>query len=79
MSESSWGNEPSEPIVTETPTRVKWFVMLAQSLEEIESAYLMGQIDRDEFENQLRELDGKLGIVGLALASRPWIKNTARM
>lgn len=72
-----WEEQNQEPIITETPTRVKWFIMLAQSLEEIEAAYIMGQIDRDEYENQLRDLDGKLGIVGLSLANKPWIKQAA--
>jgi hypothetical protein len=65
-----------EPIVTETPTRVKWFIMLAEALEGIESAYIMGNIDRSEYESQLQELDGKLGIIGLALATKPWVKQT---
>jgi hypothetical protein len=73
---NEWQPQTQEP---EMPTRVKWFIMLAQSMEEIEAAYIMGQIDRDEYENQLRDLDGKLGIIGLSLAIKPWIKNATRL
>jgi hypothetical protein len=72
-----WEEHGPETIVTTTPTRIKWFIMLGQSLEEIEAAYIMGQIDRDEFEKQLQDLDGKLSIIGLALASKPWLKTSA--
>jgi hypothetical protein len=61
------------------PTRVRWFVMLGQTLEEIEAAYIMGQIDRDEYEAQLRDLDAKLGILGLSLANKPWLKAASRV
>ena len=74
-----WQPAPAENVTPEPPTRAKWFVMLAESQEQIESAYIMDHIDRDEFERQLRDLDAKLAIVGLTLVVKPWVKNTTRM
>lgn len=53
------------------PSRIKWFIMLAEAMEQIESAYIMDQIDRPEYEKQMSDLDAKLGIIGLALSNRP--------
>jgi hypothetical protein len=57
-------------------TRSKWFVMLAEKQEQIESAYIMDQISQDEFYEQLKDLDAKLAIVGLTLVTKPWMKGT---
>jgi hypothetical protein len=76
----TWEPPQVDGITPEKPaSRVAWFIMLAEKQEQIESAYIMDHIDRAEFENQLRDLDAKLAIVGLTLMVKPWVKNTARM
>ena len=64
---------------TPEPLRTRWAVMLVQALDQIEEKYILGTIDRAEYEAQLQDLDGKLSIVGLALASKPWAKNANRL
>lgn len=54
--------------------RIRWATMLAEALEQIEEKYILGSIDRAEYHSQLAELDDKLGIIGLSLASKPWLK-----
>jgi hypothetical protein len=46
-------------------------ISLVAAIEQVESAYLSGSIDHSEFAAQMRELDDKLAIVGLALAIKP--------
>lgn len=77
--DDQWQAAPPENVTPEPMSRAKWFVMLAETQEQIESAYIMDHISRDEFENQLRDLDAKLAIVGLTLVVKPWVKNAARM
>lgn len=74
-----WERPQVDGISDKPASRVAWFIMLAEKQEQIESAYIMDHIDRTEFENQLRDLDAKLAIVGLTLMVKPWVKNTARM
>ena len=61
-----------------TSLRTKWMVMLAEALEQVEARYIMAEIDAEEYHAQLKELDGKLAIIGLSLASKPWINSGAK-
>lgn len=71
MTDTEWQEERNLPAPV---SRGQMFTMLMSALEQIETAYVMGGIDRAEYLSQLEELDGKLGIVGLTLAIKPWIK-----
>jgi hypothetical protein len=45
---------------------------LLDAREQANNAYLAGQIDAPEWTEQLKEIDKKLHVVGLALTNRPW-------
>lgn len=45
---------------------------LLTSLEQNDAAYLAGETDRDKWIEISREIDNKLAVAGLRLASRPW-------
>jgi hypothetical protein len=60
--------EPENP---EFSPRARWLIMLGSALEQIEEKFIMGNIDRDEYNAQLQDLDAKLAIVGLTLVNKP--------
>lgn len=56
----------------EESPRVKAVKGLLTSLEQNDSAYLAGEIDREKFAETAREIDNRLAVAGLRLAARPW-------
>jgi hypothetical protein len=47
-------------------------VQLLEAAEQANSAYLGSRIEREEWAEQLKDIDAKLRVVGIALTNRPW-------
>lgn len=70
-------SEWQEQTPVQETIRTRWTIMLSQALEQIEEKFIMGSIDRETYYAELAELNDKLGIIGLSLSSKPWVKVTS--
>jgi hypothetical protein len=53
--------------------------MFAEAIEQAEEKYLMGTLSQEDYHEELRDIDAKLGVIGLTLLNKPWKAGGSRV
>ena len=67
--------DPEPPI----SNRGRFALMFAEAIEQAEEKYLMGTLGVEDYHAELRDIDAKLGVIGLTLLNKPWMRGANRV
>ena len=59
--------------------RGRFALMFAEAIEQAEEKYLMGTLSQEDYHEELRDIDAKLGVIGLTLLNKPWKAGGSRV
>jgi predicted enzyme involved in methoxymalonyl-ACP biosynthesis len=52
--------------------RVQMIIHLLQEEERANAGYITGEINREQWINEIRSIDERLSVLGIRLTTRPW-------